>query len=62
MEDIDRVVNTDHHDPFSVLGMHQTESGVIVRAFIPDAAEIAVIDVETGKITARINTLNVIRI
>lgn len=43
--DIDRIINADHHDPYTVLGAHEMEGGVAIRAFVPDAAEIAVVDI-----------------
>ena len=36
-ETINAVVAGDHPDPFSLLGMHATEDGPIVRAFLPGA-------------------------
>jgi len=51
-QDIDRIVNTDHHDPFQLLGMHEIEldgaKGVCVRAFLPDAREATVIRISDG--------------
>jgi 1,4-alpha-glucan branching enzyme len=54
--EIRRVVNSEHHDPFSILGMHEIEvvdlekdvakKGIVVRVFIPDAQEIYVLDAE----------------
>jgi len=46
--EIDRIVHGEHHDPFAVLGMHEGEAAggkrVVVRAFIPDAVQVWVID------------------
>lgn len=36
-------------DPFSVLGMHQTAAGLEVRALLPDATEVWVIEPKTGR-------------
>ncbi|QGF33819.1 1,4-alpha-glucan branching protein GlgB [Pasteurella multocida] len=36
-----------HADPFSVLGMHETEKGIEIRALLPDASRVVVIDRET---------------
>ena len=36
-------------DPFSVLGMHRTEAGLEVRALLPDATEVWVIEPKTGR-------------
>ncbi len=50
--DVDRIVYGDHHDPFSVLGMHhlahEGASAIAVRVFAPEAERIAVIDPEGG--------------
>ena len=43
--DIDRIINADHHDPHSILGLHEKNGGVFIRAFDPEAAEISVVDV-----------------
>jgi len=46
--EIDRIVHGEHHDPFAVLGMREGEAAggkrVMVRAFIPDAVQVWVID------------------
>ena len=46
--DIFHIVNGEHSDPHTVLGMHEMEEdgrkAVVVRAFLPDAAGITVID------------------
>ncbi len=36
-------------DPFSLLGMHRTEAGLEVRALLPDATEVWVIEPKTGR-------------
>lgn len=36
-----------HADPFSVLGMHETEQGIEIRALLPDANRVVVIDTES---------------
>jgi 1,4-alpha-glucan branching enzyme len=49
---IKRIIHTEHHDPFSVLGAHAVETkgkrAVVVRAFLPEAKEVSVIDVTTS--------------
>ncbi len=42
---IERIKNAVHHDPHSILGIHQIKTGVVIRVFDPEAAEIAVIDI-----------------
>ncbi len=47
-DDIYRVIHTEHHDPFSVLGAHivkaEGKPAVAVRAFQPDAKEMYVVE------------------
>jgi 1,4-alpha-glucan branching enzyme len=40
-------------DPFAFLGMHEAEGGLCVRAFLPDAAAVAVVDSASGAVVAR---------
>lgn len=42
-------------DPFSLLGMHQTEAGLVVRALLPDASAVSVIEAKNGR---RVTDLN----
>jgi len=50
---ITSVIRTDHHDPFQILGAHETEfkgkKCVAVRAFLPDAEKAEVIDIAGGE-------------
>ena len=50
VEDVYRIIFTDHHDPFTVLGIHiikkDDKDVVAIRAFLPDAKEAFVIEVE----------------
>ena len=52
IEDVYRVIHTDHHDPFVVLGPHPLQHNgapaVAIRAFLPDAVEAFVVPI-TGK-------------
>ena len=50
-DEVLRVINAEHPDPFSVLGMHylEHENAVVVRAFFPNAKEINVVDVSDSK-------------
>jgi 1,4-alpha-glucan branching enzyme len=34
--DIIKIIEARHHDPFSILGLHQQDDQAIVRAFLPD--------------------------
>ena len=49
--DVEALLNADHPNPFSFLGMHPTAThGVLtVRAFLPDAIAVDVLDVASGK-------------
>jgi 1,4-alpha-glucan branching enzyme len=51
--DLTRIVNSDHHDPFEVLGMHPIwEDGhqnIVLRCFRPDAATVHVLDANTSQ-------------
>ncbi|VAX15142.1 1,4-alpha-glucan (glycogen) branching enzyme, GH-13-type, partial [hydrothermal vent metagenome] len=47
--EIKRIINADHRDPFSVLGIHETDAGVAIRCFNPESAEVAVIDIYDRK-------------
>ena len=38
-----------HHDPFSLLGLHEWEGRSVVRAFIPGAWQVEAIDYESGE-------------
>jgi 1,4-alpha-glucan branching enzyme len=42
--EVNRIINAEHSDPFNVLGIHKTKRGVSIRAFIPNAREIIVLD------------------
>jgi len=60
--DIDRIVNTDHFDPFQLLGMHEIEidgtKNVCVRAFLPDAREAFVFEVAKPKNRYQMNKVD----
>jgi 1,4-alpha-glucan branching enzyme len=51
-EDIDSaalIAAADHPDPFAFLGMHEIGDGVVVRAFLPGARAVEVIDRTSGQ-------------
>jgi 1,4-alpha-glucan branching enzyme len=50
---VEAIVRGRHDDPFAFLGMHQTKAGICVRAMVPEAQEMAVVDSATGKIAAK---------
>jgi 1,4-alpha-glucan branching enzyme len=51
--EVEAIVEGRHDDPFSFLGMHQTANGICVRAMLPAAQEMAVVESATGKIAAK---------
>ena len=44
--ELKRITDANHHDPFAVLGRHPDGDGVVVRAFIPGACEVRVVEGE----------------
>jgi len=52
VDDIRKIVNTDHYDPFAVLGAHLMErkgkQGIAIRAFLPDTAKAEVVELLGG--------------
>jgi hypothetical protein len=44
------IVGARHDDPFSYLGMHRAAGGICVRAMLPQAEKMAVVDSATGDI------------
>ena len=48
--EVEAIVAGRHGDPFAFLGMHEAEGGLCVRAFLPDAASVAVVDSASGAV------------
>ncbi len=57
---IEAIVGANHGDPFTVLGMHRENPGgpVAVRAFVPGATRIQVIDADSGATIATLERLH----
>ncbi len=55
-EEVAAILNADHDDPFSFLGMHSVEARgtLVVRAFLPDASAVKVLDAADGKVVAQL--------
>ena len=51
--EVEALVAGRHGDPFAFLGMHKASAGVYVRAMLPDAERMAVIDTASGEIVAQ---------
>ena len=45
-------------DPFSYLGMHKAGRALVVRAFLPEASAVAVVDAATGAVAAELPRLD----
>ena len=41
--DLEALIDARHFDPFSVLGPHVTDEGVVIRAFLPHAEQVTVV-------------------
>ncbi|MCJ7798963.1 MAG: 1,4-alpha-glucan branching enzyme, partial [Polaromonas sp.] len=48
-QDIELICSARHGDPFSVLGPHAQEGGVAIRAFLPGARQVEVLDAHSGQ-------------
>jgi 1,4-alpha-glucan branching enzyme len=53
---IHAIVHGHHHDPFSYLGMHQTAAALTVRAFLPQAHAVTLLDT-SGKPVAELERI-----
>ncbi|WP_208950276.1 1,4-alpha-glucan branching enzyme [Rahnella sp. ChDrAdgB13] len=51
---INQIISGHYADPFSLLGMHSVSAGLEVRALLPDADQVWVIDVEKAKQVAEL--------
>ena len=51
--DVEHIIAARHGDPFQVLGMHDTPAGQVVRAFVPHAETLDVVDAK-GAVMARL--------
>ena len=55
---IGAIVHGTSHDPFGVLGPHKVEGGVAIRAFVPDAEGVAIIERNSGEQLADMERLD----
>jgi 1,4-alpha-glucan branching enzyme len=51
--EVEALVAGRHGDPFAFLGMHKASAGIYVRAMLPDAERMAVINAASGEIAAQ---------
>ncbi|MGB9188682.1 MAG: GlgB N-terminal domain-containing protein [Methylovirgula sp.] len=49
---IEAIVAADHHDPFGYLGMHETDAGLVMRALLPQAKDVWLVDGRSGEVVA----------
>ncbi|RKP47645.1 1,4-alpha-glucan branching protein GlgB [Trinickia fusca] len=56
--DLEALVDARHPDPFSQLGMHRTSSGVVVRAMLPGAASVVVIERDSGACLGKLRLIH----
>jgi 1,4-alpha-glucan branching enzyme len=52
------LLRAEHGDPFSFLGLHEEQQGLIVRTFQPGAARVWVVDHDSGEITSELQRLH----
>ncbi|TLU72427.1 1,4-alpha-glucan branching protein GlgB [Lichenicoccus roseus] len=55
---IDSFVRARHGDPFSLLGPRATPDGIVVRAFLPDAVRVQVIDRVNGSVFGELTRIH----
>ena len=53
-EEIDLLVHANHWNPFLLLGPHEADGAVTVRAFLPEARDVWVVDLSGGEPGARV--------
>ncbi len=56
---IDALLRGHFADPFSLLGMHKTPAGIEVRALLPDATDVWVMDTKTGRKVTKLDCVDV---
>ena len=54
----DAIVHARHGDPFSVLGMHSADGGLVVRTFQPQADAVDILDRKTGRRAATLSKVH----
>ena len=56
--DVAAIAGGYHGDPFAVLGMHAQRGGCVVRAFLPQAARVRVVERESGRAVATLRRVH----
>ncbi len=57
-EGLQALVEGRHGDPFSILGRHQYGDFTVVRALLPGAASVDVVEADTGGVLTRLETIH----
>ncbi|CDZ41001.1 1,4-alpha-glucan branching protein GlgB [Neorhizobium galegae] len=57
-EGLAALVEGRHGDPFSILGRHQYGNLTVVRALLPGALSVEVVEADTGKVLAELETIH----
>ncbi|MFZ7332209.1 1,4-alpha-glucan branching protein GlgB [Avibacterium avium] len=57
-ETINAFFNGTHSDPFSVLGMHETEKGIEIRVLLPDADKVVIVNKENQQKVGELDCLD----
>lgn len=52
---IDQLFSGNFADPFSLLGMHAADNSLQVRALLPDASEVWLLEQQTGRRLVQLN-------
>ncbi|MDR6951630.1 1,4-alpha-glucan branching enzyme [Ancylobacter sp. 3268] len=50
--DVDQLVGGRHHDPFGLLGPHETKDGLVIRAFVPGALTLDAYDIDGAPVAS----------
>ena len=57
-EAVRALIHARHGDPFAVLGMHVADGGVVVRALLPQASRVQVVDAADGHVAGELPLIN----
>ena len=59
LNDMDKILRADHHDPFQLLGMHREEGRrLIVSAFHPQAEAVSVVSFPGGRVVKKLEKIH----
>ena len=52
--DVAALVEARHADPFAVLGPREVKEGIVIRALVPDAEHVEVVETDSGQIAGQL--------